>query len=95
MEINIKVGKQSFAAELFDNPTAHSFKALLPFTIELKDLNQNEKYAEIPGDLKVRPFNPRKIEAGDLMLYESNTLVLFYKSFSTPYSYTSLGLFTF
>ena len=31
------------------------------------------------------------INKGDIYLYQSNYLVLFYKSFSTPYSYTELG----
>ncbi len=31
------------------------------------------------------------IHAGDLKLYGSSCLVLFYESFSTSYSYTSLG----
>ena len=29
--------------------------------------------------------------AGDLMLYGSNTLVLFYKPFSTSYNYSPIG----
>jgi hypothetical protein len=30
-------------------------------------------------------------QTGDLMLYGSNTLVLFYRSFQTTYSYTVIG----
>ena len=32
-----------------------------------------------------------KINAGDIMLYGNNCLVVFYKSFDTTYSYTKIG----
>jgi hypothetical protein len=90
-EMKIKIGSQVFMAVLYDNPTAEKFKALLPMTLNMKELNNNEKYADIPGNLNTNPINPGKIESGDIMIYDTNTLVLFYKSFRTNYSYTKIG----
>ena len=90
-EMKIKIGSQVFMAVLYDNPTTEKFKALLPLSLKMKELNNNEKYADIPGDLKTNPINPGKIETGDIMIYDTNTLVLFYKSFRTEYSYTKIG----
>jgi hypothetical protein len=87
----IKIGSSAFNATLQDNQTTKAFKALLPFTTNMIELNGNEKYAELPENLVTHASNPRTIQSGDLMLYGSNTLVLFYKSFSTSYSYTRLG----
>jgi hypothetical protein len=54
-------------------------------------LNGNEKYFDLEGSLPANASNPGTIKSGDLMLYGSGTLVLFYKSFSTSYSYTRIG----
>ena len=94
VEMKIKIGSKEFIAILYDNPTAEKFKKLLPMRIEMKELNNNEKYADIPGNLNTNPINLGKIESGDIMIYDTNTLVLFYKSFRTNYSYTKVGHIT-
>ena len=91
MKLKIKIGTHTFTATFYDNATAIAFKAKLPMTINMTDLNGNEKYYDLPNDLPTNSSNPGTIQSGDLMLYGSNTLVLFYKTFSTSYGYTRLG----
>jgi hypothetical protein len=90
-KMNIRIRNSTFTATLTDNETAAAFKARLPLTINMIELNGNEKYAELSSNLPIKPSNPGTIQSGDLMLYGSSTLVLFYKTFSTSYSYTKLG----
>jgi hypothetical protein len=90
-QMRIKIGSNTFTATLYDNATATAFKGMLPMTIKMSELNGNEKYFDLSVNLPTNASNPGKIEGGDLMIYGSNTLVLFYKTFSTSHSYTRLG----
>lgn len=90
-KIKIKVGTQTFMATLLDNNSAKAFKEMLPLTISMVELNNNEKYYDLPNSLPTNSSNPGTIKNGDLMLYGSKTLVLFYQTFSTSYNYTKLG----
>lgn len=90
-KIKIKVNTQTFTATLLDNSSAKAFKEMLPVTMNMIELNNNEKYYNLPNRLPTNSSNPGTVKNGDLMLYGSNTLVLFYKTFSTSYSYTKLG----
>ena len=87
----IRVGPVTFTATLENNAAATAFKALLPITVDMSELNGNEKYYYLPGSLPSAASNPRTIRTGDLMLYGSDCLVLFYETFSTFYRYTRLG----
>ncbi len=87
----IKIGNQTFAATLYDNATANAFKLQLPITVNMTELNGNEKFFDLPAGLPTNASNPGSIHSGDLMMYGSSTLVLFYKTFSTSYSYTKIG----
>ena len=89
--ITIQVGGKSFAATLYDNPSAHAFAARLPLTLDMQDVNGNEKAYFFSESLPTDAVRPGQIRAGDLMLYGTDCLVLFYESFSSTYSYTRLG----
>lgn len=90
-KMKIKIGNSTFTATLYDNETVTALKSLLPLTVNMVELNSNEKYVDLPRNLPRNAANPGTIQNGDLMLYGSSTLVLFYKTFSTSYSYTKLG----
>jgi hypothetical protein len=90
-KINIIIGSKTFKAILYNNVTAKKFKSMLPLTLNMKDLNSNEKYFHFSQKLPTNPSSPKTIQSGDLMIWNSNSLVLFYKTFSTNYSYTKLG----
>ena len=90
-KMKITIGSAVFIVTLNNNATATAFKAMLPMTINMIELNGNEKYFDLPNSLPSNASNPVTIQNGDLMLYGSNTLVLFYKTFSTSYSYTRIG----
>lgn len=89
--IAIIIGDNHFTAILESNAAANEFKKMLPLTISMRDLNSNEKFFDLSNNLSPNASNPRTINEGDLMLWGSNTLVLFYKTFNTSYKYTRLG----
>ena len=89
--MKITIGSNTFTVTLDDNPTVDALKPMLPLTVEMTELNGNEKYFDLPMKLPEAAAKPGTIQAGDLMLWQSNTVVLFYKSFRTSYSYTRIG----
>lgn len=91
LNITITVNGRTFSATLYDNETARAFKERLPLTLDMSELNGNEKYYYLPESLPTNSSRPSAINAGDIMLYGSDCLVIFYESFSTSYSYTPIG----
>lgn len=89
--MRIEIGNQTFTATLADNETAVAFLALLPMTVTMNDLNGNEKYCNLASDLPTASYRPGTIRSGDIMLYGSDCVVLFYETFSSAYSYTRIG----
>ncbi|MCH5162144.1 MAG: leucine-rich repeat protein [Clostridiales bacterium] len=91
VKITVTVGDKEFSATLADNETAKAFMGLLPLTLSMSEMNGNEKYNYLGGSLPANATKPGTIHAGDLMLYGSNCIVLFYETFSSSYSYTRIG----
>jgi hypothetical protein len=85
------VGERRFAITLTDNAAARAFAAQLPLTLDMSELNGNEKHANLPKPLPANASRPGTIRNGDLMLYGADTLVVFYLTFQSSYSYTRLG----
>ena len=89
--VKIVIDEKEFIIDLEDNETVKSFINMLPLELNMKELNGNEKYVYLDNSLPTNSSNPKRINAGDVMLYGNNCLVIFYKSFDTSYSYTKIG----
>lgn len=85
------VGGRRFPVTLADSQAARDLAAELPLTLDMAELNGNEKHGELPRALPGDASRPGTIRNGDLMLYGSNTLVIFYRTFESSFSYTRLG----
>jgi len=89
--IKLVIDDVEYSVELADNPTSQEFVNLLPQEYDMTELNKNEKYVDLNTSLTSNPSKVGQISKGDLMLYNDNTIVLFYESFNTTYEYTRIG----
>lgn len=89
--ITIKIGGEVFTARLDDNESAKAFADMLPLSLNMNELNGNEKYYYLGNALPTDSSDIGIIENGDIMLYGRDCIVLFYDSFQTQYSYTEIG----
>lgn len=93
IKLKISIGNKVLSATLIDNVTTQAFVKMLPLTIHMTELYNNEKYGHLSSKLPGKAIKPGTIQAGDLMLWDADykCLVLFYKTFKSPYSYVKLG----
>ena len=90
-KIYATINGEKLEIRLEDNSTVSALIKELPLEVSMNDLNSNEKYAYLDNSLPTNTYSPKHIEAGDVMLFGDNCLVIFYKSFDTSYSYTKIG----
>lgn len=91
LSLNVEVNGKTYIAKLVDNETTIALIKKLPLEVTMNELNGNEKYYRFDTSLPSNPISINKINKGDIMLYEDNTLVIFYDTFDTIYKYTKIG----
>ena len=89
--MNILVGETVLTATLFENSSVDALKEALlegPITIDMRDYGSMEKVGPLGMDL---PRNDQQTttEAGDIILYQGNALVIYYAPNS--WNFTRLG----
>ena len=89
--MNIDIGQETFTATLANNSSVDALKELLkdgPLTLKMSDYAGMEKGADLGVTL---PQNNQQINttAGDIILYQGRTLVIYYDTNS--WSLTPIG----
>ena len=90
-KMNIQIDNKTFTVIVENNKTVKELYRKLPITLEMSDLNNNEKYCYLDFILPTDAESVKNIKKGDIMLFGNSCLVIFYKSFKTSYSYTKIG----
>jgi acetyltransferase-like isoleucine patch superfamily enzyme len=66
INISIAVGSSVFSTKLYDNEASRALLAQFPLTLDMSDLNSNEKYYYLADDLPSESIEkPETINAGD------------------------------
>ena len=92
--IVLTVSGTTFEATLGNTKAAQEFAAMLPLSLNMQELNGNEKYCNLSQKLTTDSQKPGTIHAGDIMLYGRDCIVVFYETFQTSYNYTPIGNIT-
>lgn len=85
------INGQDYSLQVANTKTGRAFAKKLPLSMRMKELNGNEKFYYLSSKLPSNDHSVHQIHKGDVMLYQSRCVVIFYKSFKTNYSYTKIG----
>ena len=92
MQISVTVNGTTFTATIEDTAAGQELLARLPLTLQMEELHGNEKYCYTDESFGGETYVPDTIEAGDLMVFGSDCLVLFYETLSNGgWSYARVG----
>lgn len=89
--VTLTIGDKVYVARFHDNAAAEALMEQMPMELDMEELHGNEKYHYLPDSLPTDTESIGSIRAGDIMLFGSDCLVLFYEDFQTTFSYTRIG----
>lgn len=92
--MHIEINGQIASVQLEDNATTIALMADAPITIKMDDLHRNEKYHYFDKVFPTDAQSVQTIEAGDVLLYQNNCLVIFYEAVEPEAEYTRIGKIT-
>ncbi len=89
--INVIINNVTYNVTLEDNLTVEDIIALDTIILNAEDESLGYKYAYLNNSITYSPEYTGKILKGDLLLYDSNCIVLYYQDMDTDKVYTKIG----
>lgn len=75
--LKLKIEEHTFCAKVYANASTLALQKRLPLTLNMHDLHINEKYFHFSQALPSSPAPIDVLHAGDLMLWQDTSFVLF------------------
>lgn len=92
MNITVTIGGTEYTAQFDNNAAAREVAELFPLSVDMKEwAGNNEYYAGLGKTINGTAPAATAITAGDIMLYSSRSLVIFYDSSENTAGYVKLG----
>ena len=90
--MKININSEKYVINVENEALMEEIYNALPETFTMNELNGNEKYYYLNSTMKnANSEAVGQVQKGDVMLFESDCLVIFYDSFETEFKYTKLG----
>ena len=90
--MKININREKYVINVENEALMEEIYNALPETFTMNELNGNEKYYYLNSTMKnANSEAVGQVQKGDVMLFGSDCLVIFYDSFETEFRYTKIG----